>query len=50
MEPIVTLVVVSYNCKQWFPRFFQSLKEQTIFDRCEVLMVDNSSQDGSAEI
>jgi GT2 family glycosyltransferase len=50
MEPIVTLVVVSYNCKQWFKRFFESIKEQTIFDRCEVLLVDNSSKDGSAEI
>ena len=50
MEPSVTLVVVSYNCKRWFERFFESIKEQTIFDRCEVLMVDNSSKDGSAEI
>ena len=49
MEPIVTLVVVCYNCKEWLPRFFQSLKEQTFFDRCEVLMVDNSSKDGTAE-
>ena len=50
MEPIVTLVVVSYNCKQWFKRFFESIKEQTIFDRIEVLLVDNSSKDGSAEL
>jgi N-acetylglucosaminyl-diphospho-decaprenol L-rhamnosyltransferase len=50
MEPIVTLVVVNYNCKRWLERFFQSVKEQTIFDRCEVLMVDNTSKDGSAEI
>lgn len=49
MEPIVTLVVVCYNCKEWLERFFQSLKEQTIFDRCEILMVDNSSKDGTAE-
>jgi N-acetylglucosaminyl-diphospho-decaprenol L-rhamnosyltransferase len=50
MEPIITLVVVSYDCKQWFARFFESIKAQTIFDRCEVLIVDNSSKDGSAEI
>jgi N-acetylglucosaminyl-diphospho-decaprenol L-rhamnosyltransferase len=49
MEPIVTLVVVCYNCKEWLERFFQSLKEQTIFERCEILMVDNSSKDGTAE-
>src|ERR1700677_1456495 len=50
MEPIVTLVVVSYNCKKYLGPFFQSLKKQTIFDRLEVLMVDNSSTDGTAEI
>ena len=50
MEPIVTLVVVSYNCKEWLPRFFESLKQQTIFPRCEVLLVDNSSKDGTAEV
>lgn len=49
MEPIVTLVVVCYNCKEWLPEFFKSLKQQTAFDRLEVLMVDNSSKDGTAE-
>ena len=49
MNPIISLVVVNYNCKQWLERFFLSLREQTIFDRCEVIIVDNSSTDGSAE-
>ncbi|HVU09169.1 MAG TPA: glycosyltransferase [Verrucomicrobiae bacterium] len=49
MEPIVTLVVVCYNCNKWFDRFFASLRAQAIIDRCEVLMVDNSSTDGTAE-
>ncbi|MGC9941886.1 MAG: glycosyltransferase family 2 protein [Verrucomicrobiota bacterium] len=50
MEPIVTLVVVSFNCKKYLGPFFKSVKEQTIFDRLEVLMVDNSSKDGTAEV
>lgn len=48
--PVVSIVVVNYNGKKWFDRFFPSLRAQTIFDRLEVIMVDNSSTDGSAEI
>ena len=50
MNPIISLIVVNYNCKQWLDRFFLSLREQTIIGRCEVIMVDNSSTDGSAEV
>jgi len=48
--PIVSVVVVSYNCKKWLDRFFPSIRAQTIFDRIEIIMVDNTSTDGSAEI
>jgi GT2 family glycosyltransferase len=47
---LVSVVVVNYNCKKWLDRFFPSLRAQTIFDRTEVIMVDNTSHDGSAEI
>jgi N-acetylglucosaminyl-diphospho-decaprenol L-rhamnosyltransferase len=47
---LVSVVVVNYNCKKWLDRFFPSLRAQTIFDRTEVVMVDNTSKDGSAEI
>jgi N-acetylglucosaminyl-diphospho-decaprenol L-rhamnosyltransferase len=47
---LVSVVVVNYNCKKWLDRFFPSLRAQTIFDRTEVIMVDNTSVDGSAEI
>ena len=47
---LVSVVVVNYNCKKWLDRFFPALRAQTIFDRTEVIMVDNTSQDGSAEI
>lgn len=50
MDPIISLVVVCYNCKPWFGRFFSSLRGQTIFDRCEIILVDNSSKDGTAEL
>src|SRR6185295_12847656 len=48
--PLVSVVVVNYNCKRWLDRFFPSIRAQTIFDRLEVILVDNTSTDGSAEI
>lgn len=48
--PIVSVVVVNYNCKKWLDRFFSSIRAQTIFDRLEIILVDNTSTDGSAEI
>ncbi len=48
--PIVSVVVVNYNCKKWLDRFFSSIRAQTIFDRLEIIVVDNTSTDGSAEI
>jgi GT2 family glycosyltransferase len=47
---LVSVVVVNYNCKKWLDRFFPSLRAQTIFDRTEVIIVDNTSTDGSAKI
>ena len=41
---------MNYNCKQWLDRFFPSIRAQSIFDRLEVILVDNTSTDGSAEI
>src|SRR6185437_807509 len=47
---LVSVVAVNYNGKEWLNRFFRSLRSQTIFDRTEVILVDNTSTDGSAEI
>jgi N-acetylglucosaminyl-diphospho-decaprenol L-rhamnosyltransferase len=47
---LVSIVAVNYNGKRWLSRFFSSLRSQTIFDRTEVILVDNTSTDGSAEI
>jgi GT2 family glycosyltransferase len=50
LPPLVTVVAVNYNCKKWLDRFFSSLRTQTIFNQIEVIIVDNTSTDGSAEI
>ncbi len=50
VSPLVSVVVVNYNCLKWFDRFFPSLEQQTIFSRTEIIVVDNTSKDGSAEI
>jgi GT2 family glycosyltransferase len=49
-NPLVSVIAVNYNGKDWLARFFSSLRGQTIFERIEVILVDNSSTDGSAEI
>jgi GT2 family glycosyltransferase len=48
--PLISVVVVNYNCLRWLDRFFPSLQRQTIFDQVEIILVDNTSRDGSAEI
>ena len=47
---LISVVVVNYNCKRWLGHFFPSLRAQTIFDCVEIIIVDNTSKDGSAEI
>lgn len=48
--PLVSVIVVNYNCKEWLSRFFPALRAQTIFEQLEIILVDNTSHDGSAEI
>jgi len=48
--PLISVVVVNYNCLKWLDRFFPSLEQQTIFGQTEIILVDNTSTDGSAEI
>ena len=44
---LVSVVIVNYNCKAWVPRCLQSLREQTIYNRLEIIFTDNISHDGS---
>lgn len=48
--PLISVVVVNYNCRRWLDRFFLSFRRQTIFERVEIILVDNDSRDGSTEI
>ena len=48
--PLISVIVVNWNCLKWLDRFFPSLEQQTIFGQTEIILVDNTSTDGSAEI
>jgi glycosyltransferase involved in cell wall biosynthesis len=41
------LVVPVYNVEQYLQECLDSIEAQTVFERCEVLLVDNGSTDGS---
>ncbi|MFE2461795.1 glycosyltransferase [Streptomyces sp. NPDC059402] len=43
----VTLVVPVYNVEQYLQECLESIAAQTVFERCEILLVDNGSTDGS---
>ncbi|MFH8732785.1 glycosyltransferase [Streptomyces sp. NPDC017964] len=43
----VTLVVPVYNVEQYLHECLDSIAAQTVFERCEVILVDNGSSDGS---
>ena len=45
--PVISVVVLNYNGVKWIERCLESLKAQTLFDRIEVIVADNSSSDGS---
>ncbi|MGP3774852.1 bifunctional glycosyltransferase/CDP-glycerol:glycerophosphate glycerophosphotransferase [Streptomyces sp. SDT5-1] len=46
----VTLVVPVYNVQEYLQECLDSIEAQTVFDRCEVLLVDNGSTDDSYRI
>lgn len=48
-QPPVSIIVLNYNGAQWIERCLQSLAE-TRYDNYKVILVDNASTDGSAEI
>jgi GT2 family glycosyltransferase len=50
MDPLVSIICVCHDNKKWFERYFQSLREQTILNRLEIIMVDNFSADGSPDM
>lgn len=48
--PWVSVVVVSHNDGAWLPRCVESIRQQTVFDRIEVILVDNASNNGTERI
>jgi GT2 family glycosyltransferase len=47
---LVSVIVLNYNGARWLERCLSSLRTQTIFDQLEVIVADNASPDGSAEL
>lgn len=47
--PLVSIIIPVYNAEQFLPRCIQSVVQQT-YNRLEIILVDDGSQDGSARI
>ncbi len=45
--PLLSVLVLNYNGLAWIERCLESLRQQTILDRMEVVVADNRSTDGS---
>ena len=45
--PLVSVIVLNFNGALWLERCLRSLRQQTAFDRIEVIVADNLSSDGS---
>jgi len=50
MSPLVSLVVPIYNVEEYLPECLASIRTQTVFERTEVILVDDGSTDGSGAI
>jgi GT2 family glycosyltransferase len=46
-SPWISVIIVCHNDGKWLPRCLESLHAQTIFDRLEVIIADNASEDGT---
>ncbi|MEV0810386.1 CDP-glycerol glycerophosphotransferase family protein [Micromonospora sp. NPDC050200] len=45
--PQVTIIVPVYNVEDYLPETLESIAAQTVFDRCQVILVDDGSTDAS---
>ena len=48
--PLISVIVLNYNGARWLERCLTSLRAQTIFDRIEIIVADNVSNDGSEQL
>ena len=49
-DPIVSVIILNWNAAQWIPRCLESLSQQTVFEKIEVIFADNASSDDSEKI
>lgn len=47
IRPLVSVIVPVYNVESFLPRCLESLACQDIIDRCEIILVNDGSTDGS---
>jgi GT2 family glycosyltransferase len=45
--PLVSVILVCFNSSPWLTRCLASLRQQTLFDQTELVIVDNASADDS---
>ena len=50
MDVKISVIIPVYNVNGYLQRCLQSLEEQTVFDELEIVLVDDGSTDGSAEL
>jgi len=46
---LVSVILVCYNSSEWLPKCIASLRSQTVFQRIELIVVDNASSDRSED-
>jgi len=49
-EAWISVIIVCHNDGKWLPRCLETLRAQTIFDRIEVIIADNASEDGTDKL
>jgi GT2 family glycosyltransferase len=46
-RPLVSVIILNYNGKDWLERCLSSLRSQTIYQQLEIIVADNASPDKS---
>ncbi|HRZ93109.1 MAG TPA: glycosyltransferase family 2 protein, partial [Candidatus Paceibacterota bacterium] len=49
-DPWMSVIILNYNGDRWLKRCLESIARQTIFACLEVIVADNASSDGSAQM
>ncbi len=49
-SPLLSVIIVNYKVADFALQALQSLREAEMYDQAEIIVVDNASQDGSAEV